>query len=324
MQPLIFLKQVLTLCLYLVISWVLIHFFAVFGLFFAVAIPVLHLVFYPHIMCFWCRLRHSPHSLRHSLIDSLFIVFLTIFSLGVVYLESRVILALPSLSPQPTANFVIPTRNQYRQGEIFPLHIQISGIIAPINVIQADLAFDPTLLEIVDNNTQESFATIFLQNDYNNDLGYLRLTGGVPNPGYNQPTGLFGTVYFRGKKPGLAEVTFLESSQILANDGKGSNVTNKLPSGSYLITNASLSPEEIKLQENVLIKKQVLGDTAISNQYTFYTQGSDLPQPFANILGDSEMPLPAPNQPVTSSSFLNFLHRLDSGILNTWQKILFR
>ena len=90
----------------------------------------------------------------------------------------------------------------------------------PINAIQADLGFNPEKVEVVDISTQNSFANIFIQKEINNETGYARLTGGLPNPGFFSDRGIFGTVFFRGKQPGVVKIDFLPSSMVLANDGR--------------------------------------------------------------------------------------------------------
>lgn len=317
------LKQLFFLIAILLISTILVHFMALFGLFLAVAIPILHLIFYPRIICFWCQLKHTTHSLAHSFIDSLLIVLVTLLSLGVVYVEAQLLKHLGYPRSTQTASFVIPARSQHKLKEVFPMKIELVGIQTPINAVQADLAFDPTKLEVVDITTEGTFANILLQDDYNNELGYIRLTGGVTNPGFTGPSGVFGTIYWRGKAPGLAEVNFLATSLVLANDSRGTNVLKDYARAGYIILPEPISEEEQKHQQDIIIRKQVLGDTSLEPNLDFsvYTEGMDVP--FTGILGQSAPTAPSATQAPTSilDSLAQLLARLDQAILSFWSSL---
>ncbi|MEK7572059.1 MAG: cohesin domain-containing protein [Patescibacteria group bacterium] len=270
-------------------AWILIHMLAVFGIFVAVAY-LLSWFFAPkYIPCLFCRvgkegamcpLCHrtivkktnlSPEHVTSAVLNSALIFLFSIFSLGIVFGESR-ILSLFGFSDVPkTASFTIPTKGQYKIGEIFPMEITIKNITHSINAVQADVAFDPKKVEIVDIVTKESFATIFIQKEINNDTGLARLTGGLPNPGFIENEGVFGTILFRAKSAGIVNISFLASSMALANDGKAINVLKDLPSASYLILPEQLSEAERKKQARLLVENSVLGAKTEKNpQLTFY------------------------------------------------------
>jgi hypothetical protein len=186
-------------------------------------------------------------------------VFVAVASLILIY----------SLSEQQTASFTIPSKGQYKLGEIFSMNIKVDNINNPINVVQADLKFDPSMLEVVSISTKDSFANIFVQKESNNEEGYVRLTGGLPNPGWHGKHGLFGKIYFKTKQPGLVTITYLPTSLVLANDGKGTNILKSLPSVSYLILPDKLSIEEERMQRGLISKEDVLGANTQKNQLDF-------------------------------------------------------
>ena len=173
------------------------------------------------------------------------------------------------LSTQKTASFVIPPKGQHKLGEIFPMKIEVNNIKNSINAIQADLEFDPNKIEVVNISTKNSFANIFIQKDINNTEGYVRLTGGLPNPGWSEAHGLFGTVYFKAKQPGFVTIAYLSTSLVLANDGHGTNILKSRPSVSYLILPDKLSIDEEKTQTKFIFKENVLGASAQNNQLDF-------------------------------------------------------
>lgn len=312
-------KQILFLVIFFVLSWVLVHFLAVFGIFLALALPLLHLAFYPHIMCFWCRLKGGVHTTRHSLIDSGLILLLTLISIPVVFLEYRLISKFfQPLEIAQVAQFMIPSKSQYPVGEVFPIKIELMNIPAAINVAQADLSFDPKIVEVVDITTDGTFANFFVQKEFSNDQGYIRVTGGIPNPGYRQPTGLIATAYLRGKTPGAVELKYLETSLVLANDGRGSNLLADFPTIPLIITplgaHASTTPSDLT------IRNQVQGDKD-KTVLTFTEYAHELPKPFDDTLGDSTQTLPdstnpLPQTPSTPLQSTNLLLQIDKTIIS--------
>lgn len=318
-------KQVFYLLGVLIVGWILVHFMAVFGFFLAAALPILHLFFYPRIICFWCRRKHSQHTFTHSFIDAGMMLLVTAFSLGIVYGETKLLQRFIQFGDTPNVSFIIPVKNQYRIGEIFSVPISITSIEYPINVVQADLAFDPNLVQVVGIDLSDSFATIIIQKEYNNDLGYIRIAVGTPNPRYLGEAANLGKIYFRAQKSGSTSLKFLDSSIVLANNGKGSNVLKNLGEIPIVILPDKISDDEKLRQEEILISKQVLGDQTSSTQLNFTTYQEDLPKPFAEILGNASPPAPV-SAPTTPPSLItrvgSFLHEIDKKILFFWQNIL--
>lgn len=167
-------------------------------------------------------------------------------------------------SKSKSVSFVIPAKGQYKLGEVFSVKIEIDGVKTPINAVQADLAFDPARVEAVEVSTENSFADIFIQKEIDNQKGYVRLTGGLPSPGFSGEKGLFGTVFFKSKTPGIAKIEFLPTSMVLANDNKGTNVLKDFAQISYLIL-----PEKISQQEENS-QKAILGKNTDETQMVFY------------------------------------------------------
>ncbi|MCC7289660.1 hypothetical protein IT417_00170 [bacterium] len=286
LKPALFLSF-LRFVLYIPLSWVLVHLFSIFGLFVAAAYPIWWLFFPKSLVCFSCRSREDgqmcrlchekvlksqgvePKTLTSSLYNGLLVFMVTVLSVAVVFIERQVIESLGLIKVPKTVSFVIPDKSQYKIGEIFPMKIEISGVKTPINAVQADLAFDPEKIEVVDITTSESFANVFIQKEINNETGYSRLTGGLPHPGFDKESGVFGTVYFKSKSAGLTQVKFLPTSMVLANDGKGTNIIKEFPVISYVITSERVTTAEEELQNSVL-GKEVLGTQDNPNQLVLF------------------------------------------------------
>jgi len=300
---------------FILASWFLIHILAVFGAFLALAYPLWWLLNLKRLPCLWCRIKKTKEcSFSHSLLDAGLILVFTLISFGLVFGESKILFKMGFPPTPKTVSFVIPPKGQYRLGEVFPLKIEIAGIKVPINAVQADLGFNPERLEVIDVSTQDSFANIFVQKEINNEAGWVRLTGGLPNPGFFSDHGLFGTVYFKGKSPGVTKIEFLPSSMVLANDGRGTNVLKELSAVSYLILPEKISQEEEDLQKN-LISHTVLGAQPENTQMTFYEE--------EKVLGEQiKTEIQKEKKPALGKILLEILEKIDSFILSFWGKIV--
>ncbi len=248
-------RYVILFFIFSIIAWFLVHVLAIFGVFLLVGYVIWFLLFPKKRF-----LIVKPKKMWQSLIAN-FAIILTVSAacVGIVLLESRVLSRFGFPASPKTVSFVIPTKSQHVIGEIFSMKIEIKGVETPVNAAQADIGFDPDKLSVVDLKTEGSFATIILQKEINNNGGWVRLTGGLPNPGFSEDNGVFGTIYFQAKSPGLAEVKFLPSSMVLANDGSGSNVLKDFALTSYLITPDELSPSQMEEQKKILNISPVLG-----------------------------------------------------------------
>jgi hypothetical protein len=160
-------------------------------------------------------------------LDACVIFFASLFSLGIVFVESRVLqIVLPAVATE-TVSFVIQGEKQYSVGQSFSMPVEITEIASAINAVRVDVKYDPSFIEVESISTEGSFATVFIEKKIDNQLGYAMISGGLPYPGYSGGNSLFVTYIFRGIRPGLAKVDFLPSSMVLANDGVGSNLLIK-------------------------------------------------------------------------------------------------
>src|SRR4030042_3001878 len=303
---------------FIIVSWLLIHFLAVFGIFLALAYPFWWLLAPQKTLCLFCEIgKLKECSFAHSLINGGIILVLSLFSFGLVFLEGLILFKMGFPPTPKTVSFVIPPKGQYRLGEIFPMKIEIAGIKTPINAIQADLSFEPQKLEVVDISTQDSFANIFIQKEINNEVGYARLTGGLPAPGFFADKGVFGTVFFKGKSPGVVKIEFAPSSMVLANDGRGTDVLRELAAVSYLILPEKISPEEEEMQKEIVLKPLVLGPETEETQMKFYEEERILGvQVGQEIEKEKKFNL--------GKTILEFLEKADRAILSFWGKIFFK
>lgn len=340
------LKAVLALPIILILAWIIAHFMALLGIFAVVAYPIWAALFGKKAVCLGCirledgevcplcneKVEHHetyPKNGRSIILNTFLLLFLTGISVGVVFLENAVIDSTGILSSGKTVSFSIPEKNQYRTNEIFPMKIEISGIKTSINVVQADITFDPDILEVVDLSTKDSFASIFVQKDVNNNLGYIRLTGGIPSPGYAKESGVFGTVYFKAKTAGLANVSFLPTSMVLADDGRGTNVLKSFPSTSYIVKPEVLTAEETFLQDQIF-ESDILGARSDQQENLDVCRIELGEIKLPDVLGVSNFDDPIVESDDHSKGnfyryvihpMIEILHRVDQFIINIYAKI---
>lgn len=130
--------------------------------------------------------------------------------------EARVYFATPQSS-------VIP-------GEPFPVEIRVQTDGTPINAVSAVVRYAPNTLEVVHMTTEKSFCTFYLDNRFDNIKGEVVVSCGVANPGF-QGDSVVVRLTMRAKAVGTTTITLdQKESQVLANDGKGTNITDELPS----------------------------------------------------------------------------------------------
>jgi len=156
---------------------------------------------------------------------TLFLLFLLLGLFSYPYSASSQNGASLYLSPQTGSFFV---------GGTFTVSIFANTGESYINAVSALLIFPSDKLQIVQPTGGESFISIWLtQPEFSNIEGTLDLKGGVPSPGIKTSSGLVTTVTFRVKSPGEAIINFNKDSQILKNDGKGTNILSSLIGGRY-------------------------------------------------------------------------------------------
>lgn len=295
---------ILTLIPIIILSWISIHVLAILGIFVAVAYPILWILFPKLIPCIFCRTAdpgeicsacgeivteqdRSPKNFKSAIKNVFLILLISGISMLTVYGETVVLDTLGIQLEEPRVEFIIQDKQQYKIGEIFPIDLNINSNGVYINAVQADIAFDPKKIEVVKLSLEESFAQIFIQKEISNENGYLRLTGGLPSPGYQGDNGHFATVYFQSKEAGIFEIKFLPSSLVLENDGNGTNVLKSYPTSSYLIKPEYVNDTERELQSTILNvnSNSVLGVDSTKKQMLFF----DTTDSSENIMGVKDL-----------------------------------
>ena len=119
-----------------------------------------------------------------------------------------------------TATFELTASNStFKAGEEFAATLRATSQVDEANLFSADIDFDPELLEVVNIDKSSSFVTQWASDSFNNATGKIKLTGGVPAPGFKTPElgSDMALINFKAKKAGNALVNFSGVSAIYRN-----------------------------------------------------------------------------------------------------------
>jgi hypothetical protein len=147
-------------------------------------------------------------------------------------------LVIPVRSYAEGASFYFsPNAGTFYVGSTFDVSIFVNTGGNNINAVGSDIKFDPRKIQIANPTTGRSFISVWVaQPTYSNIAGTASFQGGVPSPGINTSSGLISTITFRAIAPGETTISFSDSSRVLLNDGKGTNILNSMGRGVYSIT----------------------------------------------------------------------------------------
>jgi len=139
-----------------------------------------------------------------------------------------------SVKAESASFYLSPNSGTFYVGSTFDVSIFINTGNEDVNAVQADLKFDPKKIQIASPTAGKSFISVWVsQPTYSNINGTIFFKGGMPSPGINTSAGLVSTITFRVIAPGETTISFLDSSKILLDDGKGTNILTSVARGIY-------------------------------------------------------------------------------------------
>jgi len=161
-----------------------------------------------------------------------FILIILIISFGVT----------SGVKAEGASLYISPQTGTFFIGSTFDISIFVNTGGNNVNAVKVDLKFDQRKLQIASPTAGRSFISVWIsQPTFSNIEGTAVFRGGVPSPGINTSSGLVSTITFRAIQLGEAVVSVSDSSLVLLDDGKGTNVLNSVGRGVYTI---SIPPPE--------------------------------------------------------------------------------
>lgn len=124
-----------------------------------------------------------------------------------------------------------PASGQFSVGADFSVRVTVDPKDAEINAADGEISFDKDLLSVTSISKDGSaFSLWTAEPSYSNAQGTVSFSGGTPSAFAR--TGTVITVKFKAKKAGSAKLSFAKG-QVLAADGKGTNVYDKGGEATY-------------------------------------------------------------------------------------------
>ena len=127
--------------------------------------------------------------------------------------------------------YLEPAEGEYQPSDTFMVDVRIDTEGECINTVKADLNFSQDLLKAVDFSQGDSILTLWVEGPkIDQGAGLISFTGGIPGgycgriPGDPGASNLLGNIIFKTQETRneqQAKVEFLDSSQVLLNDGLG-------------------------------------------------------------------------------------------------------
>ena len=152
----------------------------------------------------------------------------------IIFLLFSIFYFLTSNSALAATLYLMPQSQDIFQGETFIAEIRIDTAEEEINVIEANLEFPPALFEVLNVSKGGSILNLWpTEPFFSNSDGRISLMGGIPGGFKGQ--GMVAQITFRGKELGKAILNFKETSQVLLNDGEGTQDDLDFLEGNYEI-----------------------------------------------------------------------------------------
>ncbi len=142
---------------------------------------------------------------------------------------------------QAAAFSVTPSSGEHAVGTTFEVSVLLDTKGQTVNAVQMELSYPPDKLQLVSPSAGSSVIQIYTTPPrYDNKTGRVEIIGGIPN-GINVSNGLISKLTFRVNSVGPASLRFTGQSQVLLNDGKGTNVLDNTLGATYTL---ALPPQQ--------------------------------------------------------------------------------
>lgn len=105
----------------------------------------------------------------------------------------------------------------------FEVKLMVDTDNKPVNAVGLIAHFDTNRLQILSMDTTESFCQFYPENRYDNQSGEIKISCGLPNPGFTGQS-ILAKIVFEPQSVGTAQIRVDPNSQILLNDGKATNI----------------------------------------------------------------------------------------------------
>lgn len=167
-------------------------------------------------------------------------------SISIIVMITVIALLYTSLFPEKS---FLPTFQKNNEGVVtfdidapiivnvpFKMKVNMNTLGADVNAAGIYLHYDARHLQVTDIDTQSSFCQFYPEKKFDNNQGTISLACGSPHPGIKGENTLI-TLTFIPLSIGTTTIRLDPQSQLLASDGKGTNLLNKYPNQTINISN---------------------------------------------------------------------------------------
>lgn len=169
-----------------------------------------------------------------KLIKTFFLVVSVFVFVSPTLTEAQLNIDAKKLLPRVSV-FSSPRNGSFVEGSTFEVPVLIDSRGLDINGIEVRVSFDPKRLSVVQPSGGQSIIGVWIEPpSYDNTKGTINYVGVIPN-GIKTESGLIGTITFQAKSTGKAVVSINTTSNILLNDGAGTEAAIDLGRSEYNI-----------------------------------------------------------------------------------------
>lgn len=147
--------------------------------------------------------------------------------------------------------YLEPSEGKYHQGDVFIEEIRLNTQGEYINTVEINLSFPKEILEVKDLSKGNSILSLWIKEpSFSNQEGKISFIGGIP-AGYQGWDGLLAKIIFKVSETTsistseIARLKFLDTSQVLLNDGFGTPADLEMEQGILTIL-----PKESEISED--------------------------------------------------------------------------
>jgi hypothetical protein len=139
----------------------------------------------------------------------------------------------------PSASlYFLPSTGSFEVGKTFSIRLAVNTGDNPINLVEVNLSFSKNL-EVVSLSKEGTIISLwFDEPNFSNTDQNIYFSGGIPNPGFTG-IGRLLIINFKAKSAGSAWLR-INSAQVLANDGSGTNILKESGSANFTLYETSL------------------------------------------------------------------------------------
>jgi hypothetical protein len=204
-----------------------------------VAIIFALIIFFFHTRAATKRRRREEVSI---LVVCSIVIFLASYSVDLGMLHAHLVsVEKPSSTIYNATLRIDPSSAIWDRSSEQQVAVKVSTGGEAINAAQIDVVFDPATVNVVDIDTTGSVCapTMILQKNIDNAHGEAQIMCALPSPGFSGPNGTVATLVLQPIQSGNATLHFATSTQILADDGLGTDVLRLATDGAYRIVATS-------------------------------------------------------------------------------------